>query len=177
MANGDFKFSVSEADYIRIQRALEEMSEIERDVVVKSGLKQGGDILLVAGKASFLEKNKKKTGNLYRAFTKNLKTKKKNTSGILVGFKRGKGKGNHSHLIDKGTTHRFTQKAYVDKLGRHYPAGLYRGKIDTAGVGSRGRQKTGKTYFWSSVAHAKGQEAMDRVTKAIYRAIEAITGR
>lgn len=165
MANGDFKFSVSEADYVRIQRALEEMSEIEKDAVVKSGLKQGGDILLVAGKASFLEKNKKKTGNLYRAFTKNLKTKKKNTSGILVGFKRGKGKGNHSHLIDKGTTHRFTKKGY------------YRGKIDSAGIGSRGRQKTGKTYFWSSVANAKGQEAMDRVTKAIYRAIEAITGR
>ena len=165
MANGDFRFSVSEADYIRIQRALEEMSDIERNVAVKSGFKQGGDILLVAGKASFLAKNKKKTGNLYRAFTKSLKTKKKNTSGILVGFKRGKGKGNHAHLIDKGTTHRFTKKGY------------YRGKIDTSGIGSRGRQKTGKTYFWSSVVHAKGQEAMDRVTKAIYRAIEAITGR
>ena len=165
MANGDFKFSVSEADYIRIQRALEEMSDIERNVAVKSGFKQGGDILLVAGKASFLEKNKKKTGNLYRAFTKNLKTKKKNTSGILVGFKRGKGKGNHSHLINYPTTHRFTKQGY------------YRGKIDQAGIGSRGRKKTGATYFWSSVVEAQGSAAMEKVTQAIYRAIEAITGR
>lgn len=165
MANGDFKFSVSEADYIRIQRALEEMSEIERNVVVKGGFKQGGDILLVAGKASFLEKNKKKSGNLYRAFTKNLKTKKKNTSGILVGFKRGKGKGNHAHLINYPTNHRFTKKGY------------YRGKIDKSGIGSRGRQKTGATYFWSSVVEAQGSKAMEKVTQAIYRAIEAINGR
>lgn len=164
MADG-FKFTVSEADYVRIQRALEEMSEIERNVIVKRSFNQGGDILLVAGKASFLAKNKKKTGNLYRAFSKSLKTKKKNTSGILVGFKRGAGKGNHSHLIDKGTTHRFTKKGY------------YRGKIDQSGIGSRGRMKTGKTYFWSSVAQSKGNEAMEKVTQAIYRAIEAINGR
>ena len=177
MAANDFKFTVNEADYIRIQRALEEMSEIEKNVVVKRSFNQGGDILLIAGKASFLARNKKKTGNLYRSFTKNLKTKKKNTSGILVGFKRGIGKGNHSHLINYPTNHRFTQKAYVDKLGRHYPAGLYRGKIDTAGVGSRGRQKTGATYFWSSVVEAQGSKAMEKVTQAIYRAIEAINGR
>lgn len=165
MANGDFKFSVSEADYVRIQRAFEEMSEIEKNIIIKSSLKEGGDILLVAGKASFLAKNKKKTGNLYRAFTKNLKSKKKNVSGILVGFKRGAGKGNHSHLINYPTNHRYTKKGY------------YRGKIDKSGAGSRGRMKTGATYFWSSVVEAKGGESMDKITQAIYRAIEAIKGR
>lgn len=157
---GDFKFIVNEGDYARIMSGLKELSEIEQNVVIQHAFKQGGDMLLIAGKASFLAKNKKKTGNLLRSFTKNLKKKKKNTSGILVGFKRGKGKGNHSHLIDKGTTHRYTKKGY------------YRGKIDDTSNG-----KTGKTFFWSSVVHAKGQEAMNKVVHAIYRAIEAITGK
>ena len=49
--------------------------------------------------------------------------------------------------------------------------------IDTAGIGSRGRKKTGATYFWSSVVEAQGSKAMEKVTQAIYRAIEAINGR
>ena len=175
MASGDFKFTVKESDYIRITRALEQMSDIEQHTILKRSYKEGSAMLLVAGKASFLAHNKKYKGNLYRSFTDKLKTKKKNIGGVLVGFKRGKGKGNHSHLIDKGTTHRFTKKAYVDKLGRHYPAGLYRGKIDQAGIGSRGRMKTGATYFWSKVAEQKGPEAMNNIAQAIYRAIEAIT--
>lgn len=174
MSDFKFAFHVSEGDYIRLQRAFEQLSQIEKDVLIKKGFKQGSDLLLIAGKASLNEKNKKKSGNLYRSFTNSFKKKK---TGVLVGFKRGKGKGNHAHLIDRGTTHRFTQKAYVDKLGRRYPAELYRGKIDSAGVGSRGRQKTGKTYFWTSVVQSKGNEAMNKITNAIFRAIDAIKNR
>lgn len=159
MSDFSFKFSVKESDYIRIQQGLSKLSDIEKNYIVTRGLKGGGEVLLVAGKASFLEKNKKKTGNLYRSFTTNFKKKK---TGILVGFKRGKGLGNHAHLIDRGTTHRFTKKGY------------YRGKIDSAGIGSGGRMKVGKTYFWSSVVQSRGNEAMRRITDAIYRAIEAI---
>lgn len=161
---GDFKFTVKESDYIRLQRAFEEMSEIEKSAAVKMGLKQGSQMLLVAGKASFLAHNKKYKGNLYRAFTDKLKRKKKNTTGVLVGFKRGKGKGNHSHLIDRGTTHRFTKKGY------------YRGKIDDTGIGSKGKPKTGKTFFWTKVAETKGPEAMKKITDAVFRAIDAIRG-
>lgn len=157
-----FKFTVSEADYMRIMRRLEELEEIQKAPVLKRAFKQGGEILLIAGKSSFLSKNKKKTGNLYRSFT--TKFKKKN-SGVLVGFRRGIGLGNHAHLIDKGTTHRFTKKGY------------YRGKIDGDGIGSRGRKKTGKTYFWSSVVDARGQEAMNRIIQAIYNSIDAIMSR
>lgn len=164
MASGDFKFSVNEADYARIMRAFEEMADIEKNYIVQRGFKQGSQMLLIAGKASFLAKNKKVTGNLFRSFTDKLKKKKKNIGGIYVGFKRGKGLGNHSHLIDSGTTHRFTKQGY------------YRGKIDQAGIGSRGRKKTGKTYFWRSVAEAKGPEAMNQVTNAIFRVIAAIRG-
>lgn len=161
----DFKFTVNEADYARLQSALEELSEIENSVVIKQGLKQGSNTLLVAGKTSFLTYNKKKTGNLYRAFTDKLKRKKKNMTGILVGFKRGAGKGNHSHLIDRGTTHRYTK------------SGAYRGKIDEAGISkTTGRRLTGKTYFWTRVVESKGQEAMNKVTNAIFRAISAIKG-
>lgn len=174
MAKGDFVFEVKESDYVKITSALEKLSDIEQSTILKQGFKQGSNMLLVTGKASFLAKNKKKTGNLYRAFTDKLNKKKKGIVGTYVGFKRGKGKGNHSHLIDKGTTHRYTQKAYVDKLGRKYPKGMYRGKIDQAGVGSRGRQKTGKTFFWSSVVEQRGDDAMKRVTDAIYRYLNAI---
>lgn len=163
MSSGNFKFTVKESDYIRITRALQEMSDIEQHAILKRSYKQGSAMLLVAGKASFLAHNKKHKGNLYRSFTDKLKTKKKNIGGVLVGFKRGKGKGNHSHLINYPTTHRFTKKGY------------YRGKIDQAGIGSRGRMKTGATYFWSKVAEQKGPEAMNNIAQAIYRAIEAIT--
>lgn len=159
MSDFSFKFSVKESDYIRIQQGLSKLSDIEKNYIVTRGLKGGGEVLLVAGKASFLEKNKKVSGNLYRSFTTNFKKKR---TGILVGFKRGKGLGNHAHLINYPTTHRFTKKGY------------YRGKIDQAGIGSRGRQKTGATYFWSSVVQSRGNEAMRRITDAIYRAIEAI---
>lgn len=162
MAKGDFVFEVNEAEYARLTSAMEQLSEIEQSAVIKHGLKQGSTMLLTAGKTSFLSKNKKKTGNLFRAFTDKLNKKKKGIVGTYVGFKRGAGKGNHSHLIDKGTTHRFTKKGY------------YRGKIDQAGVGSRGRKKTGKTFFWSSVVEQRGDDAMRRVTDAIFRALNAI---
>ena len=162
MAKGDFVFSVKDTDYIKIKGALEKLSDVEQSTVLKQGFKQGSNMLLVAGKASFLAKNKKKTGNLYRAFTDKLNKKKKGIVGTYVGFKRGAGKGNHAHLINYPTQHRFTKKGY------------YRGKIDQAGVGSRGRKKTGATYFWSSVVETKGDDAMKRVTDSIYRYLNAI---
>lgn len=164
MAQGDFKFTVSEVDYARLTNALEELSEIEQNVALKRSFKQGSEMLLSAGKASYLMKNKKITGNLYRSFTDKLKSKKRNISGIYVGFRRGKGLGNHAHLIDKGTTHRYTKKGY------------YRGKIDQPGPGARGYVKTGKTYFWSSVVSSRGEAAMQEVVDALYRAIKAIKG-
>lgn len=170
----DFKFTVSEAEYQALMRKMEQLADVDKKPVLRKAYKSGGKILITAGKSSFLEKNKKKTGNLYRSFTS--KMKKKN-SGILIGFRRGIGLGNHAHLIDRGTTHRFTQNPYVDKLGRHYPAGLYRGKIDAAGIGSRGRGKTGKTFFWSNVVQMKGEDAMKRIVDAVYDAIEEIKNR
>ena len=152
-----FKFSISEAEYQAVIRKLEELADVNKKPVLKQAYKQGGQIMITAGKSSFLEKNKKKTGNLYKSFTS--KMKKKN-SGILIGFRRGKGLGNHAHLIDKGTTHRFTQKGY------------YRGKIDDTTNG-----KTGKTYFWSKVVDAKGQDAMNMIIDAVYDAIEQIKNR
>lgn len=153
----DFKFTVSETEYQALIRKMEELADVDKKPVLRKAYKSGGQILITAGKSSFLEKNKKKTGNLYRSFTS--KMKKKN-SGILIGFRRGKGLGNHAHLIDKGTTHRFTKKGY------------YRGKIDDTTNG-----KTGKTYFWSNVVQMKGEDAMDRIINAVYDAIEEIKNR
>lgn len=153
----DFKFTVSEAEYQALIRKMEELADVDKKPVLRKAYKSGGQILIKAGKSSFLEKNKKKTGNLYRSFTS--KMKKKNR-GILIGFRRGVGLGNHAHLIDKGTTYRFTKKGY------------YRGKIDDASNG-----KTGKTFFWSNVVQMKGEDAMKRIVDAVYDAIEEIKNR
>lgn len=161
---GDFKFTVNEAEYARIQKALEQVSQVDQNNILKKGYKEGSKLMIVAGKASFLAHNKKHKGNLYRSFTDKLKRKKKNASGILVGFKRGKGLGNHSHLIDRGTTDRYTKKGY------------YRGRIDDTSTGSNGKPKTGKTYFWTRVVDAKGQEAMDRIVDSVINALESIKG-
>ena len=163
MAQGDFVFSVSKSDYEKINAALKKMGNIAKSNVLRQSFKQGSTLLITSGKSSFLSKNKKKTGNLYKSFTDKINKKKKSgVIGIYVGFRRGKGKGNHSHLIDRGTTDRYTQKGY------------YRGKIDAAGVGSRGRMKTGKTYFWTNTVEDKGTDAMEKVTNAIYTYLNGI---
>ena len=169
---GDFKFTVNEAEYARIQKALEQVSQVDQNNILKKGYKEGSKVLIAAGKTSFLTHNKKHKGNLYRSFTDKLKRKKKNASGILVGFKRGKDLGNHSHLIDRGTQDRWVFTRNKKPLKK--PA--FRGRIDAAGVGRNGYQKTGKTYFWTRVVDAKGQEAMDKIVDAVIEALESIKG-
>lgn len=153
---GQFKFTLNEQEYQAVVRKLGELSNVEQKGVIRSALKQSGNILINAGKSSFLAKNKKKTGNLYRSFTSQYK--KKNT-GILIGFRRGKGLGNHAHLIDYGTVDRYTKKGY------------FRGRIAGTDHG-----KTGATYFWSDVVQAKGNEAMERIMEAVFDAVNQIKG-
>lgn len=156
----DFKFSINETEYARLKKALGQLTELEQNDLIKKGYKEGSQMLITAGKASFLTKNKKVRGNLYRSFTDKLKKKRKGSSGILVGFKRGAGKGNHSHLIDRGTVDRYTKKGY------------YRGRIQ-----GTERGKTGATYFWTNTVELTGQEAMYRVVDAIHDAINEIISR
>ena len=156
---GQFKFTLNEQEYQAVVRKLGELSNVEQKGVIRSALKQSGNILINAGKSSFLAKNKKKTGNLYRSFTSQYK--KKNT-GILIGFRRGKGLGNHAHLINYPTKERWTKKGY------------YRGRIYESGPGKNGYTKTGATYFWSDVVEAKGNEAMERIMEAVFDAVNQI---
>ena len=153
---GQFKFTLNEQEYQAVMRKLGQLSNVEQQGVIRSALKQSGNILINAGKSSYLARNKKKTGNLFRSFTSQYK--KKNT-GILIGFKRGPGMGNHAHLIDRGTTERYTKRGY------------YRGKIASTGGG-----KTGATYFWTDVVETKGNEAMDRIMEAVFDAVNQIKG-
>lgn len=159
---GNFKFTLNEAEYAAVMRKLEQLSDVEHRTVIRSAMKQAGQVLISAGKSSFLSRNKKKTGNLYRSFTSQFK--KKNT-GTLVGFRRGKGLGNHAHLINYGTKDRWTNKGY------------YRGRIDAPGPGANGYIKTGKTFFWSDVVQTKGQDALDRLMEAVFDAVDEIKNR
>lgn len=151
---GQFKFTLNEQEYQAVMRKLGQLSNVEQKGVIRSALKESGNILINAGKASYLAKNKKKTGNLFRSFTSQYK--KKNT-GILIGFKRGPGMGNHAHLINYPTQERYTKRGY------------YRGKI----AGTE-RGKTGATYFWSDVVQVKGGQAMEHLMQAVFDAVNQI---
>lgn len=92
------------------ERVFEKLSLLKdykaKNKVVTAGLRKASRILVVAGKQSLLQSNKKKTGNLYKSVSYIIKRMK---SGAIVGFKQG---GNHAHLIDLGTKTRQTKKGY-----------------------------------------------------------------
>jgi hypothetical protein len=154
---GQFKFSLNEKEYGAVMRKLGTLSTVEQRAVIRKAYKESGKILITAGKSSYMARNKKRTGGLYRSLT--AKLKKKN-SGVLSGFRRGPGLGNGAHLIDRGTADRYTKKGY------------YRGRIDGTDNG-----KTGRTYFWTDVVEAKGDEAMNRIMDAVFDAVEEIKNR
>ena len=60
--SSDFKFSLNEAEYKAVIRKIEELADVDKKPVLRKAYKSGGQILITAGKTSFLSKNKKKTG-------------------------------------------------------------------------------------------------------------------
>ena len=131
------------------ERVFETLAQLEnyndKNKAVTKGLRKASRILSVAGRRALLVSNKKKTGNLYRSISYIIKRK---SSGSIAGFKRASeknqnAKGNHAHLIDKGTRQRFTKD------------GQNRGKVTGSG-------------FWTRTVGANEQ----KVYTTLYEAIE-----
>ena len=101
-------------------------------------------------------RNKKKTGNLSKSF-KTSSSKKKVVA--YAGFSRsGIHKGNHAHLVDRGTVKRWTKKGY------------YRGSV------SKNQPQKG-TNFWTDSVMAQGPKAMENLKDTIYNELAKITNR
>lgn len=112
---------------------------------VREGLRQGAELLRREGqsKLSTLLKGYQ-TGRLMRSA--DTLTKRGYS---LAGFRRGKGGGNHSHLVDRGTTHRYTRK------------GAYRGTMPS-------------NLFWTSTRQTHARRAGDKVIRGLQIALQQV---
>lgn len=141
---------VSIIDKESIQYLVRSLEDFEKDKAIKSGLRSAVNIFRVKGRSNLRSRllhHGKQTGHLMNSFTSRVK---RNKLGALAGFDRPG--GNHSHLVDRGTTRRYTK------------AGLYRGIMP----GNR---------FWSDAEESEEKRAMQAVYEGTQKAIQRINSR
>lgn len=130
---------------------LNQLSDIQSDAIVKKGLSDGAGVIRRETNKNMRHLVKKRKGNLYASLTKKKVGKyKKGDVRYQIGFKRPKGAS--AHLIDKGTTERFTKK------------GAYRGRV------------TPRLFHTMSVER-KGEQALNVVAESIKISIDRIMSR
>lgn len=152
----EFTFELDEKDYQTLQRMLTGVGSVDQRKAILASLLQGAKAIAKAGKSNLKSKNKKKTGNLLGSI--NTKAIRKIVS-AYAGFKRsGARKGNHAHLVDRGTAKRWTKKGY------------YRGSV------SKTAPYTG-SMFWTTAVQSQGPMAIKKVTDVIYDELHKITSR
>lgn len=152
----NFSFTFSEKDYNALLSMLGNISEVDKSAAITNALRRGTRNIISGGKRNLASRNKKKTGNLAKSF-KSTSSKKKVVA--YAGFGRSGGyKGNHAHLIDRGTTKRWTKRK------------LYRGSI------SKARPYKG-SHFWTDSVMTMGPKAMKNLNNAIYQELAKITRR
>jgi len=152
MAKGNFKFEFDAEDIATFRAVVQEMGEIDGSRAVMNSLSRGMALITRQGKANLDTSNHQKTGNLKRSIRR--KQVKKWVS-VYGGFKKGKGGGNHAHLVDRGTDERWTKK------------GAYRGSV------SKGSPNTG-SMFWTRAVESKGPQAMEKTMDVIYNEMNKI---
>jgi hypothetical protein len=156
MAKGGMSFTFSEKDYVELQRMLEGIANVDQKQAIINSLKRSTRNMIIGGKANLTSRNKVKKGNLSKSFRAS-SSKKKVVA--YAGFNRsGAHKGNHAHLVDRGTDKRWTKK------------GAYRGSI------SKGTPNKG-SMFWTDSVMAQGPKAMENLKNTIYQELEKITRR
>jgi len=158
MAKGDLTIQLDKVSYQKFMNIVNSMERVDQGPAIKTALSQAITVIVEAGKANLKARNKVKTGNLKKSFTKTVKAKK---AAAYAGFRRSSpGKriqgANHSYLVDRGTVKRYTSKGY------------YRGSVskNTPNSGSK---------FWTDAVEAQGPAAMNRLMDAIYRTLDNMT--
>jgi hypothetical protein len=156
MASGNFSFTFNEREYQDLQRILGDIADVDKRQAITNSLRRTTRNMVQGGKRNLASRNKKKTGHLSKSF-KTTSSKKKVVA--YAGFSRsGENKGNHAHLVDRGTVKRWTKKGY------------YRGSV------SKSSPKTG-TKFWTDSVMVQGQKGMQNLNNTIYQELAKITRR
>lgn len=164
MASRGFTFTFDRRDIAALENIVSDLEDVDKRKAIMNSLSRGMALITRQGKANLDTSNHQKTGNLKRSIRR--KQVKKWVS-VYGGFRKGKGGGNHAHLVDRGTDERFTKNSYTDKLGRTYPSGMKRGSV------SKGRPNTG-SMFWTRAVESKGPQAMEKTMDVIYKEMEKI---
>lgn len=134
-------------DYNRVYEAISSLKDVEKDKVIKEGLRNATRLFVTAGKRNLTARSKKTgKGNLIKYFRNKLKKYK---LGALAGFSQ---KGRHSHLVDLGTVKRTTKKGQ-----------------------NRGTMPANK--FWTDAIQANENKAIERVYEGIERGIHKLMMR
>lgn len=156
MANRDFTIGFDETQLIAFLNSLQGMEGVDKIDAIMNSLSKGVGLITRQGKSNLSSRNKSKTGNLKKSFGK--KRVKKWVS-VYGGFRRSGGfKGNHAHLVDRGTDERWTKKGY------------YRGSV------SKGKPNTGSN-FWTDAINSKAGAAMDKTKSVLKTEMEKIISR
>lgn len=141
---------------IKVLQEVQHFPEVEKGT--KDALRDGARYLLRKGRTRLRQRMKSGTkgvtGNLLRSFKYTIKKKNR---GVLAGFKGGKGGGNHSWLIDKGTKDRYTKKGY------------FRGRVHRkTGIGNK---------FWTDTRNSESNNAMRIVLVKLQETVNNIRNR
>lgn len=134
---------VSVLDIDRIYAFVDELRDIDKNRVIKRGLRKGAAVFIRGGRTR-LKASKdggRVTGRLLRSFTTKVKRRK---LGALAGFKMPDGAT--SWLHDYGTVERWTKKGY------------YRGRMPAS-------------YFWSETKELDSAAATEAVWDGIRQAM------
>lgn len=133
----------------RVEDAVNELLDIDKDKAIRAGLRSMGNTLVTSGKRRLkirLKDSKRDNGNLFQAFKVRVKLRR---LGALVGFNY---QGHHAHLVDLGTRKRL-----------HPITG-------TSGI-------MPANSFWTDTAKNDWQRASDRLFQTIERAKNRIIER
>ena len=149
-------FTFSEREYAMLQQILGNISDVDKRMAITNTLKRATRNIVLGGKKNLASRNKVKSGNLSKSF-KTTSSRKRVVA--YAGFSRsGANKGNHAHLVDRGTTKRWTKK------------GRYTGSV------SKGQPNKG-TNFWTDSVMAQGPKAMENLKETIFKELAKITSR
>ena len=156
MSSGNMSFTFSERDMAELQRIMGDMAEVDKRKAITASLRRSTRNIVLGGKRNLSSRNKKKSGHLSKSFKTNSSNKK---VVAYAGFSRtGENKGNHAHLVDRGTVKRWTKKGY------------YRGSV------SKGTPQKGSN-FWTDSVMAQGPKAMENLKDTIFQELVKITNR
>lgn len=146
------EFSIIDRE--NIQFLIRKLEDFEKDKAVKSGLRSAMNVFRIKGRDNLRNRllyHGKHTGHLMNSFTTRVK---RNKLGALAGFDRTG--GNHSHLVDMGTSRRYTKGKYKRKA--------YRGIMPA-------------NHFWSDAGRTEKDKAVQTLYSGIQKAVQRIIDR